>query len=165
MTRRTALRAGALGLGGVLLAGEGLAGRGHDRMRVPLRSAAGGCASATWVAARASRSTRGAARRSSTRPAPTTSTTRWCASIRTSRHRRAAAWTPNATATKYEIKLRPGVKWHDGSPFTADDVIWSMRQMGEPTKSVQHPLAPRTHPTRWCDKLHLPIDRIQGEMS
>jgi peptide/nickel transport system substrate-binding protein len=44
----------------------------------------------------------------------------------------ALSWTPNATATTWEVKLRPGVKWHDGSPFTADDVIFTLRQMGNP---------------------------------
>lgn len=34
----------------------------------------------------------------------------------------ALSWTPNADATKWTFKLRPNVKWHDGSPFTADDV-------------------------------------------
>jgi peptide/nickel transport system substrate-binding protein len=42
----------------------------------------------------------------------------------------ALEWKPNATATTWEVKLRSGVKWHDGSAFTADDVIWSLRQMG-----------------------------------
>ena len=49
----------------------------------------------------------------------------------------ALAWTPNATRTVWEVKLRPGVKWHDGSPFTADDVIYTLRQMGNP-KHVGH---------------------------
>ena len=49
----------------------------------------------------------------------------------------ALAWTPNATRTVWEVKLRPGVKWHDGSPFTADDVIYTLRQMGDP-KHVGH---------------------------
>jgi peptide/nickel transport system substrate-binding protein len=44
----------------------------------------------------------------------------------------ALSWTPNKTATTWEVKLRPGVKWHDGSAFTADDVIWSLRAMGDP---------------------------------
>src|SRR5881398_2262113 len=42
----------------------------------------------------------------------------------------ALRWVPNKTATVWEIHLRQGVKWHDGKPFTADDVIYSLRQMG-----------------------------------
>jgi len=42
---------------------------------------------------------------------------------------------PNATATVWTARLRPGVRWHDGSPFTADDVIFSFKRMGAP-KSV-----------------------------
>jgi peptide/nickel transport system substrate-binding protein len=42
----------------------------------------------------------------------------------------AVRWVPNKTATAWEIHLRQGVKWHDGKPFTADDVIYSLRQMG-----------------------------------
>src|SRR5207245_1290134 len=29
-------------------------------------------------------------------------------------------------ATQCTIKLRQGVKWTDGEPFTADDVIWTL---------------------------------------
>jgi len=34
----------------------------------------------------------------------------------------ATAWTWNADHTKLTFKLREGVKWHDGKPFTAKDV-------------------------------------------
>ncbi len=32
----------------------------------------------------------------------------------------------------YTIYLRPGVKWHDGQPFTADDVIFTIRSIQTP---------------------------------
>ncbi len=38
---------------------------------------------------------------------------------------------PNKTATVWTIKLRPNVKWHDGKPFTADDVLFSLRRIEE----------------------------------
>ncbi len=34
----------------------------------------------------------------------------------------ASSWTWNADHTKLTFKLRDGVKWHDGKPFTAKDV-------------------------------------------
>jgi len=36
----------------------------------------------------------------------------------------ALSWKPLNEKT-WEFKLRPGVKWHDGTPFTADDLIFS----------------------------------------
>ena len=42
----------------------------------------------------------------------------------------------NADTTEWTFRLRKGVKWHDGSPLTADDVIYSMkRHLGEESKS------------------------------
>jgi peptide/nickel transport system substrate-binding protein len=38
---------------------------------------------------------------------------------------------PNQDATVWTIKLRQGVTWHDGRPFTADDVVWSVRSWGQ----------------------------------
>jgi peptide/nickel transport system substrate-binding protein len=41
-------------------------------------------------------------------------------------------WMHNADATVWELKLRQGVTFHNGKPFTADDVIWTLRSMGNP---------------------------------
>ncbi len=39
----------------------------------------------------------------------------------------AASWR-TTDPTHWEFKLRPGVKWQDGSPFTADDVVFSYQR-------------------------------------
>jgi peptide/nickel transport system substrate-binding protein len=43
----------------------------------------------------------------------------------------ALEWTPNSDSTEWQIALRPDVVWHDGKPFTADDVIYTMQLMGD----------------------------------
>ena len=49
----------------------------------------------------------------------------------------AEEWRSNQDATEYTFKLRKGVEFHDGSPLTADDVVWSMnRHLGEESPSV-----------------------------
>lgn len=44
----------------------------------------------------------------------------------------AASFTPNATADEWTVALRPDVKWHDGKPLTADDVIASVTRILDP---------------------------------
>ena len=49
----------------------------------------------------------------------------------------AEEWSPNQDATEYTFKIRKGVEFHDGSPLTADDVVWSMnRHLGEDSPST-----------------------------
>ncbi len=49
----------------------------------------------------------------------------------------AESFEPNGDASEWTFKLRKGVEWHDGSPFTADDVVYSMsRHQGEDSTSV-----------------------------
>lgn len=48
----------------------------------------------------------------------------------------AESFEANDTATEWTFKLRKNVEWHDGSKFTADDVIYSMnRHIGEDSAS------------------------------
>lgn len=46
----------------------------------------------------------------------------------------AVEWGPVDELT-WEFKLREGVKWHDGSPFTADDVKFTMERAGNVPQS------------------------------
>ena len=43
----------------------------------------------------------------------------------------ATSATPSADGLSWEIKLREGVKWHDGTPFTSRDVAFSYRFLVE----------------------------------
>ena len=52
----------------------------------------------------------------------------------------AVSWKPLDPLT-WEIKLRPGVKFHDGTPFTAPDVAYSLNRV----RHIPHSPAPWTH--------------------
>jgi len=39
----------------------------------------------------------------------------------------AESW-ETADAKTWTIKLKPGTKWHDGTPFTANDVLWTINE-------------------------------------
>ncbi|RVA01888.1 twin-arginine translocation signal domain-containing protein, partial [Mesorhizobium sp. M7A.F.Ca.US.002.01.1.1] len=40
-------------------------------------------------------------------------------------------WGWNDDRTKIMMTVREGVTWHDGSPFTAEDVVWSLQRAGD----------------------------------
>ncbi|MDX6563782.1 MAG: peptide/nickel transport system substrate-binding protein [Gaiellales bacterium] len=48
----------------------------------------------------------------------------------------AASFEPNKSATSWTIKLKQGVTWHDGSPLTADDVVYSLQRVLDPANKL-----------------------------
>ena len=44
--------------------------------------------------------------------------------------------------TVWRFHLRPGVKWQDGSPFTADDVVFTLKRIQSPDSSMRAPMSP-----------------------
>ncbi|MGO1051536.1 ABC transporter substrate-binding protein [Crossiella sp. CA198] len=45
-------------------------------------------------------------------------------------------------AKSFTLRLRENVRWHDGSPFTAQDVVYSLRYMCSPDRPFPSQLAP-----------------------
>ena len=41
----------------------------------------------------------------------------------------AASWTRNEDASEYTFKLYKGMKWSDGQPFTADDILFFVNDL------------------------------------
>ena len=48
----------------------------------------------------------------------------------------ALSWEQTSTL-QWRMKLRPNVKFHDGAPFTADDVVFSINRAKEPTSLIR----------------------------
>jgi peptide/nickel transport system substrate-binding protein len=44
----------------------------------------------------------------------------------------AESWSANDKADTWTFKLRKGVKWHDGKPFTAKDVVYTYKRLLDP---------------------------------
>ena len=47
-------------------------------------------------------------------------------------HELAESFEPNSNATEWTARLRSGVRWHDGKPLTADDLIYTIRRVTAP---------------------------------
>ena len=46
--------------------------------------------------------------------------------------------TPNEDATEFVLKLKDNLKWHDGEPITADDVVFTMNVVVDPDQNVPY---------------------------
>ncbi len=53
----------------------------------------------------------------------------------------ATSW-EQTSPTVWRFHLRPGVKWQDGSPFTADDVVFTLKRIQAPNSSMRASMAP-----------------------
>ncbi len=53
----------------------------------------------------------------------------------------ATSW-EQTSPTVWRFHLRPGVKWQDGSPFTADDVVFTLKRIQSPNSSLRAPMSP-----------------------
>jgi len=50
-------------------------------------------------------------------------------------------WVISPDGLKYTFSLHKGIKWHDGQPFTADDVVFSLDRMRNPPPGTVSPRA------------------------
>ena len=49
----------------------------------------------------------------------------------------ADSWIASDDLSKYVFKLNKGATWHDGTPVTADDVVWSFDLLMEPDPAIR----------------------------
>jgi peptide/nickel transport system substrate-binding protein len=48
----------------------------------------------------------------------------------------AESWTPNSAADVWTFKIRHGVRFHDGRPLTADDVVYTYKLQADPANAA-----------------------------
>jgi peptide/nickel transport system substrate-binding protein len=51
----------------------------------------------------------------------------------------AKSWKFSGDGRTITFKLHEGVKWHDGKPFTAEDVIYTLSRTKDPPKGIASP--------------------------
>ena len=66
--------------------------------------------------------------------------------------RLALSWTPLDAGKGWRFTLRPGVKFHDGTAFTADDVVFNVKRALDPLSAMRTTL-PNVNEARKVDEL------------
>lgn len=66
----------------------------------------------------------------------------------------ATGWTVNDDGTEWEFRLRPDVRFHDGSSFDAADVVASLNRLRDPDFA-----SPSAHEYRMIERVEAPSDR------
>ncbi len=71
----------------------------------------------------------------------------------------ATSWSPNSTADVWTFKIRQGVKFHNGQPLTADDVVYTYKLQTNPKNTsnalsafggaLLHPASRRSTSSPW----------------
>ena len=57
----------------------------------------------------------------------------------------ATSWSPNSTANVWTFKIRQGVKFHNGAPLTADDVVYTFQLHTNPKGRVDRAVRAARH--------------------
>lgn len=52
-------------------------------------------------------------------------------------------WGWNEDKTKVWMDVRQGVTWHDGTPFTPEDVVWSLTRAADQKEEIRFPSSGR----------------------
>jgi len=73
----------------------------------------------------------------------------------------AVSW-EQTSATAWRFHLRPNVKWQDGSPFTADDVVFTLKRIQSKDSSMRAPLSP-VKEARKIDDLTVEFETFQPD--
>ncbi len=63
--------------------------------------------------------------------------------------RLARSWTVSADGLVYTFALQPDARWHDGAPFTADDVVFTFDRVMDPAGRSAHVRSALTELAQW----------------
>lgn len=73
----------------------------------------------------------------------------------------ATSW-EQISPTVWRFHLRPNVKWQDGSPFTADDVVFSLKRIQSQNSLMRAPMSP-VKEARKIDDLTVELETVQPD--